>query len=58
MLIQYMKSVCIPYIEIPAEVSPRCGVLFEKLMVAQMIKKISAFCGTRRFISVFMTCRH
>jgi hypothetical protein len=33
-------------------------VLLVKLTVAQMVKKLAAFYGTRRFITVFTTARH
>jgi hypothetical protein len=33
-------------------------VNFEKLIVSQLVKKFPAFCGTRRYITVFKTVRH
>jgi hypothetical protein len=31
--------------------------VFEKLIVAQLVKKLPAFCGTRKFITVFTRAR-
>jgi len=36
----------------------RIQVLLEKLTVTQLVKKFSAFYGTRRFITVFTRARH
>jgi hypothetical protein len=33
-------------------------VLFEKLMVSQLVKKFSAFCGTQMFITIFTRSHH
>jgi hypothetical protein len=38
--------------------TPRSIVVFDKLIVAQLIKKIPAFYGTRRFITVFTSAHH
>jgi hypothetical protein len=38
--------------------SPWSRVVLEKPTVAQPLKKISAFYGIRRFITVFKTARH
>jgi hypothetical protein len=39
--------------------TPWCRILFEKLFVTQLVKKISCFLyGTRRFITVFTKARH
>ena len=35
----------------------RSRVLLEKLTVPQLVKKFPAFCGTKRFITVFTTAR-
>jgi hypothetical protein len=36
----------------------RSRVLFEELTVTQIIKKLPAIYGTRRFITVYTTARH
>jgi hypothetical protein len=39
--------------------TPFCRILFEKLIVTQVVKKISYFLyGTRRFITVFTKARY
>ena len=38
--------------------TPRCGVLLEKLTGLQLVKKFHAFCGTRRFITALTSVRH
>jgi hypothetical protein len=38
--------------------TPWYRILFEKMIVTQLIKKISLFYGTRRFITVFTKARH
>jgi hypothetical protein len=38
--------------------TPWCRLLFEKLIVTQLVKKFPAFYGTRRFIIVFREARH
>jgi hypothetical protein len=35
-----------------------CGILFEKLTVPQLVKRILLLYGTRRFITVFTKARH
>jgi hypothetical protein len=37
---------------------PWSRVLSEKLTVSQLVKKFSAFYGTRRFITALTTARH
>jgi len=32
--------------------------ILKKLMVIQLAKKFSAFCGTQKFITVFIRARH
>jgi hypothetical protein len=39
-------------------VTPWGRVLLEKLIVAQLVKKLQAFHGNRRFIAVFTKARH
>jgi len=36
----------------------REGILLDKIIVAQLIKKFPAFHGTRRFVTVFTTASH
>ena len=38
--------------------TPWCRVLLEKLAGLQLVKKFSAFYGTRRFITAFTSFRH
>jgi len=38
--------------------TPRSRILLEKLTGSQLVKKFLAFCGTRRFITVFTRARH
>ena len=38
--------------------TPRCRVLLEKITGLQLVKKFSAFHGTRRFITAFTSVRH
>ena len=38
--------------------TPWSRVLLEKLTVLQLLKKIPAFYGTRRFITAFTSARH
>jgi hypothetical protein len=38
--------------------TPWCRILFEKLIVTQLVKKILLSYGTRRFITVFTKARH
>jgi hypothetical protein len=38
--------------------TPWCRILFEKLIVTQLVKKIPLSYGTRRFITVFTKARH
>jgi hypothetical protein len=35
-----------------------CRILLEKLIVTHLAKKLSAFCGTQRFITIFPTACH
>jgi len=37
---------------------PLCRLLLEKLVVAQLVKKLPVFSRTRRFITVFTRVRH
>ena len=39
-------------------ITPWCGVLLEKLMGLQLVKKFSTFHGTRRFITALTSVRH
>ena len=41
-----------------AFLSPRSYVLPEKLMISQLVKKLPAFYGNRKFITVHTTSRH
>jgi hypothetical protein len=38
--------------------NPWCRILFEKLIVTQLVKNIPLSYGTRRFITVFTKARH
>jgi len=38
--------------------TPWCRILLEKLTVLQLVKKLSAFYGTRRFITALKSVRH
>jgi hypothetical protein len=38
--------------------TPQCRILFEKLIVTQLVKKILLYYGSRRFITVFTKARH
>jgi hypothetical protein len=38
--------------------TPWCKILFEKLIVTQLVKNIPLSYGTRRFITVFTKARH
>jgi hypothetical protein len=38
--------------------TPWCRILFEELIITQLVKKYSAFYGTRKFITVFTQARH
>jgi len=38
--------------------TPQCRVLIEKITVAQLAKKSSAFYGTHRFITMFTRAHH
>jgi len=40
------------------EMTPCSRVLLERLTVTQLVKKLPAFYGNRRFITVFTTDRH
>jgi len=40
------------------ELTPRIRIFLQKLVVAEMAKKFSAFCGTRMFTTLFTTTRH
>ena len=42
----------------PCLLAPWCRVLLEKLTGLQLVKKFSAFYGTRRFITAFTSFRH
>jgi hypothetical protein len=39
-------------------ITPWCRVLFEKLIVTQLVKNILLSYGTRRFITLFTQARH
>jgi hypothetical protein len=39
-------------------ITPRSGVLLEKLASSQLAKKLPTFYGTRRFITAFTSARH
>jgi len=41
----------------PYQLSPWSRVVLEKLIVTQLVKKFSTFCGTRRFITVLTRAR-
>ena len=41
-----------------AGLTPKSGVLLEKLTVRQLVKKYPEFYGTRRSITVFTAVRH
>jgi hypothetical protein len=45
-------------IELTYLLTPCCKVLLEKLTGFQLVKKFSAFYGTRRFITAFTIARH
>jgi hypothetical protein len=38
--------------------TPCSGVLLEQLIVSQLVKKLPAFCGTKRFITTFTSACH
>jgi hypothetical protein len=49
---------CVRACDITNKQDPRSRFFLEKLTVTQLVKKFSAFYGTRRFITVFTTARH
>jgi len=51
--ISHLKYILVPYL-----LTPWCRVLLEKLTALQLVKKLPAFYGTRRFITAFTSFRH
>jgi len=54
----YFLSYLLTYLLNYLLVSLCSRVHLEKLTVSQLVKKFSAFCGNRRFITVFTSARH
>ena len=46
------------YVNVAYILTPWCRVLLEKLTVLQLVKKLPAFHGTRRFITALTSVRH
>jgi len=51
----FFRAACFHLLKL---LTPWSRVLFEKLIGSQLVKKFSAFHGTRRFITAFTTARH
>ena len=56
-LLTYLLIHTLTYL-ITYSLTPRCRVLLEQLTGLQLVKKLPAFHGTRRFITALTTVRH
>jgi len=54
----HIRSDSEKYVHINTSLTSWCRVLLEKLTGLQLVKKFSAFHGTRRFITAFTSVRH